>query len=94
MQSLKELGAIVFLVVFYFVAVFFAMAALIPAYYAEQIAFIAAIVAICLFLVLEVTRREEEGMPVALLFMFPFTCIKAGVIWWILRLIGFWEMIR
>ncbi len=74
----------------YFVVVYFTTAALFPAL-ALQAGLLAVILAMSAYLFLRATGNTETGIPVGLLIMLPFSCLVAGVIWWLLRLLGFWE---
>jgi hypothetical protein len=53
---------------------------------------VAVIFALLVYRFLEITAGNEEGLPFGLLLLLPFVCITAGVIWWIMRLLGFWEI--
>jgi hypothetical protein len=86
-QPLKEISLLALLAVFYFASVYFAVAALAPPL-ALQVSFIAAVGAMIIYLLLVVTRRDEPGMPLALVILTPVICIAAGIAWWILRLLG------
>lgn len=48
--------------------------------------------AIVLYFFLVVIRRDEPGLPLALLILAPVICLAAGVAWWLLRLLGLWEI--
>jgi hypothetical protein len=82
---------IALLALFYFASVYFAVAALIPAL-ALQVALVAVIVAMIGYRILGMTGNDKPGLPLALLILAPVSCIAAGVIWWVIRLLGFWEI--
>ena len=88
MQPIKEFGFLVLLAAFYFASVYFAVAALAPAY-ALQFGLIAAMTAMIVYAFL-VALRRDEGLAFGLLILLPVICITAGVAWWLLRLMGFW----
>lgn len=74
----------------YFVSIYFAVSALFPTY-ALGCGLLAAMFSLGVYLVLFATRRDEPGMPLALLILFPFICITAGALWWLLRWVGLWR---
>ncbi len=90
MRFSKDVIVPILLATFYFLAVYFAVAALIPAI-ALQAGLVAVIIAMLAYLFLRVTSSDEAGMPMGLLILSPVICLTAGVIWWVLRLIGFWR---
>lgn len=75
---------------FYFVSVYFALSALTPGLLAFQIALVAVLVAMLIFLFLDLTETAEGGLPLGVLLFFPIICIVAGMAWWLLRLLGLW----
>ena len=87
MGFLKDSALVLFIAAFWGGAVYFATAALIPglAYPAALLAVIGAMLAL---LFLRQTQRDQAGLPVGLLLLFPFVCVTAGVIWWLMRLLG------
>ncbi len=87
MKILKELipAAIAF---FYFFSIYFAVSALLPGL-ALQCGSVAMLFSLLAYRVLQITGNETEGLPVGLLMLLPISCIAAGIIWWILRLLGF-----
>lgn len=89
----KDAVLIFGLAAFWFGGVYFAVAALFPAF-ALQVALIAMIFALVGYLFLQATNSHERGLPVALLFLFPIICITAGIAWWILRLLGVGPLTR
>lgn len=91
MRSLKDLGTIIFITVFYFCGVTFAVAALVPEL-AVQAGLIAAMLSMIAYIILVVIGRDEPGLPLGLLMLLPIICITAGIIWWMLRLLGLWEV--
>lgn len=93
MNALIDISAIILLAVIYVAAVYFAVAALAPAL-AYPAGLLAAMVAVLVYILLVILRHEERGLPVALLFLMPIVCVAAGVLWWLLRLLGLWEPIR
>lgn len=90
-RHLQDLGLALFLTVWYFVAVYFAVAALLPAL-ALHVAFWSVALALLIYLVMVLTERDTSGPAVVLLFALPLLCIFVGVIWWGMRLLGFWEV--
>lgn len=94
MRSLRELVVPLLLAAGYFSVVSFATAAFFPAL-AWRVGFIAAFVAVAVYFVLVLIEREEEGMLAILLHLaIPALCLAAGVIWWVMKLTGFWDAIR
>ena len=91
MQPIKEFGLLALLAAFYFFSVFFAVAALAPSL-ALASSFIAAMPAMGVYLILTLTRRDEPGLPLGLLILAPIICIAAGVLWWVLQLLGLWRV--
>lgn len=92
MKYLEEFSLIALLALFYFISVYFAVAALVPAL-AIQAALVAVIVAMVGHRILGMIGRDKPGLPLALLLLAPVSCIAAGIIWWIMRLLGFWEIL-
>jgi hypothetical protein len=92
-RHLKEISLLALLAAFYLGSVYFAVSALVPAL-ALQAAFIAAMGAIAVYFILVLIRRDEPGIPLALLILAPIICLTAGVAWWLLRLLGLWEIRR
>jgi hypothetical protein len=91
MRFLKEFSLRALLALFYFASVYFAIAALAPAF-ALQAGLIAAMIAMITYLLLVLTGRDDEGMPMGLLILLPVTCVAAGLAWWLLRLLGLWTI--
>ena len=91
MKYLEEFSLITLLTLFYFASVYFAVAALIPAL-ALQVALVAVIVAMIGYRILGMTGNDKPGLPLALRILAPVSCIAAGVIWWVIRLLRFWEI--
>jgi Na+/melibiose symporter-like transporter len=89
-ESLKDLGLLALLATLYFTATYFAVAALAPTL-ATDAAFLAGGMAMVIYLVLFFTRMDRPGLPLALAILLPVICVAAGVIWWVMRLLGFWE---
>lgn len=87
MYLLKTAALIIGIAVFYFVAVYFAVAALAPGL-AWQAALLAVIGAMLLYRFLGLTGSDEAGLPLGLLLLAPIICVAAGSIWWLLRLLG------
>ena len=75
----------------YFLSVSFAVAALIPSL-AVQAGLIAAILAVAAYMVLVLVGQEEHGRPLGILLFAPAIFVTAGVVWWVLRLLGVWEI--
>jgi hypothetical protein len=90
-KYLQELSLIALLALFYFPSVYFAVAALVPAL-ALQAALVAVIVAMVGYRLLAMTGNDKPGLPLALLILLPTSCLAAGIIWWIIRSLGFWEI--
>lgn len=88
MRYLKEFSLVVLLALFYFTSVYFAIAALFPAF-ALQAGLIAAMVVMVIYLILVLSQRDE-GILMGLLITIPIICITAGVAWWLLRILGLW----
>ncbi|NJO00073.1 MAG: hypothetical protein HC875_41150 [Anaerolineales bacterium] len=80
----------ILLAIIYFTVVYFAVMALIPGL-ALQAGLLAIILAMSAYLFLRATGSDETGIPIGILIMLPFTCFVAGVIWWLMRWVGFWE---
>lgn len=74
---------------FYFCGVYFAVAALEPRL-AWSAAWFAVLLAMLIYLFLDATKRSEEGLAMALFYVLPFTCVVAGLFWWLLRLLKIW----
>ena len=86
-RSLRVVAAIVIL---YFGSLYFAASALLPDF-ALQIALVGLIIGLAAYQYLLNTRGERPSLAYAvLLYGVPFACVFAGVIWWLLRLLGFW----
>ncbi|MCQ3972360.1 MAG: hypothetical protein DPW09_02810 [Anaerolineae bacterium] len=80
----------ILLAIVYFSIVYFAVAALVPGI-ALQAGLLAIILAMSAYLFLRATGSDETGVLIGILITLPFTCFAAGVIWWIMRLLGFWR---
>ncbi len=91
MKYLQEFSLIALLALFYFASVYFAVAALVPAL-ALPVALVAVILAMIGYRILDARSNDKSGLPLAMLFLAPASCIAAGAIWWIIRLLGFWEI--
>jgi hypothetical protein len=89
-RHLKELALLVFIAAFYFGSVYFAVAALFPTL-ALQAAFLAAMGAVVIYLILILIERDRS-IFFGLLVLLPVTCLTAGVAWWLLRLLGLWTV--
>lgn len=88
MRHLQDFALAAALAAIYFVSVYFAIAALyLP--WALPAGLIAAMLALLIYLVLVLTERDT-AFVVALLFALSTSCIAAGMIWWVLRLLGLW----
>jgi len=90
-RNLEDLGIALYLTGSYFGAVYFAVAALLPSL-AIHAAALAVAVALALYLLLIIAKADKPSLPFALLLMMPFICLFIGVIWWAMRLLGFWEI--
>ena len=75
----------------YFLSVSFAVAALVPSL-AVQAGLIAAILAVIAYMILVLIGQEEHGRPLGILLFAPAIFVTAGVLWWIMRLLGLWEV--
>ena len=75
----------------YFLSVSFAVAALTPSL-AIQAGIIAAILAVAAYMILVLVGQEEHGRPLGLLLFAPATLVMAGALWWIMRLLGLWQV--
>lgn len=92
-KELNWLAFLMLLAAIYFTSIFFAVAALAPGY-ALRAAFIAAMLATVFYLFLFFLGLDEEGLPLGPLLLLPVVIITAGVLWWTLRLLEFWQPIR
>lgn len=90
-KHLQVLITIVGIAAAYFGAVYFAAAALLPEL-ALTAALLAMILSLLAYRLLGITGDDEEGLPYGLLFLMPFVCIMAGMIWWIIRWLGLWQI--
>jgi hypothetical protein len=90
MRHLKELALLVFIATFYFGSVYFAFAALFPTL-ALQAAFLAAMGAVLIYLILILIERDRSIL-FGLLLLLPIICLTAGAAWWLLRLVGLWPV--
>ena len=90
-RHLQDLGIALSLTVWYFVAVYFSVAGLLP-----NLAIHAAVwavgFALLVYLMMVLAESDKPGLPLFLLFALPFVCVFAGVIWWGMRLLGFWTV--
>ena len=75
----------------YFLTVVFAVAALAPSL-AVTLGLIAAFIADVIYLVLVLAGQEEHGKTLGVLLFFPVVFVTAGVLWWIMRLLGLWKV--
>jgi hypothetical protein len=78
------------LAAWYFVSVYFAVAALWPPW-AYPAGLIATILVMIVHQILAHTRRNTP-FALALLAVIPTSCIAAGIIWWILRWLDLWVL--
>ena len=90
MRDLKEIGLLGFIAVFYFIGFAFAVEALVPGF-GIQVGLLAAMAAIAVRLVLILTDRTEPSVWFVVFMGIPLSCMLAGVIWWVLRLLGIWQ---
>ena len=74
-----------------FVTAYFAVAALFPVF-ALQAGLIAAMGAVIWYLFLFITENDRGGLPLGCMIIMPVIYAAAGLIWWILRLIGLWPL--
>ncbi len=91
MRHLKEFALILIIALAWFAGVFFAVAALSPGL-AYPVALLVTVGAMGAYIFLSITGSDREGLPVGLLLLFPFVCLVAGILWWILRLVGLWRI--
>jgi hypothetical protein len=90
-KNLNQASLIILLAVFYFAGVYFAVSALVPAL-AFQTALVAVIGAMVTYRILGITGSDRPGAPLAILILTPIVCVAAGLVWWVMRLLGFWEI--
>jgi hypothetical protein len=87
-----RLYRILLLALFYFVSVFFAISALAPP--------LAVLLSMLAYLLLDaiqpekIGKTEKAGLLFALLLVLPFSCLFAGLIWWVMRGLGLWTPLR
>ncbi|NJN97313.1 MAG: hypothetical protein HC875_26135 [Anaerolineales bacterium] len=91
MKYLEEFSLIALIALFYFASVYFAVAALVLIL-ALPVALVAVIVGMIGYRILDARGNNKPDLLLAVLFLAPTSCIAAGVIWWIVRLLGFWEV--
>lgn len=91
MKNLNQASLIILLAVFYFAGVYFAVSALVPAL-AFQAALVAVIGTMIAYRILGLTGSDKPGAPLAILILTPVICVAAGIVWWVIRLLGFWEI--
>lgn len=84
---------IVLVAAFYFVSVYMAVLALEPTL-AVPAGWFAVLLARLAYLGLDAIAKNEEGMLFGIFYLLPFSCLAAGLLWWILRLLGFWMPLR
>ncbi len=84
---------IIVIAAFYFGSVYFAVSALDPLL-AAPIAWLAVLLAMLTYLFFDAVQKEEVGLPYGLLYLLPFICLAAGIIWWVMRLLGVWLPLR
>lgn len=84
---------ILLLAIFYFVSVYFAIAALVPTL-AVTAAWFAVLLAMLTYLLLDAIQTERTGILWAFLLVLPFSCLFAGVVWWLMRGVGLWTPLR
>ncbi len=90
-RHLQDLGIGLFLTIWYFAAVYFAVEALLPAL-AVHVAFWSVVLALMIYLGMVLTESDKPGMPLFLLFTLPLICVFVGILWWGMRLLGFWQV--
>jgi hypothetical protein len=90
MKPQEEILLIIGLAILWFGAALFAVAALIPSW-----AFPASLLAVAIvtltYKILDATDNLTVGLVVTLFFI-PLICIAAGIIWWVMRLLGVLEI--
>ncbi len=87
---MRDVRVIALVGVLYFGSVYFAAEALVPSY-ALEIALVSFIFGLSAYQYLIITIGDEPSLPFAMLLMLPFLCVFAGILWWLMRLLGFWE---
>ena len=71
----------------YFGSVYFAAAALVPAF-ALQVALASLIFGLSAYQYLIIMMGDKPSAPFGLLLSLPFMCIALGIVWWVMRLLG------
>lgn len=74
---------------FYFISVFFAVTALEPTL-AVPFAWFAVLLAMLVYLLVDTIGMEKAGLLLAMLIALPFSCLVAGLVWWLMRWTGLW----
>jgi len=87
MKDLEDIAIIMFIAAAYLASVYFAEAALAPLW-AYQAGLVAMIVALVVYRWLDAAGMSRSGLPMGLLLFMPVICVGAGIIWWVLRLLG------
>ena len=90
---MRKLRIIATVAILYFGSFYFAASALLPDL-ALQITLVGLIIGMTGFQYLLNTRGDRPSLAYAvLIYAIPVACLFAGMIWWVLRLVGFWEWI-
>lgn len=90
MRYLRILLYILALAAAYFASAYFAVAALMPEW-AYPAGLIAMLLALLAYRLLTAIGQDESGPLMGLLIVLPGVCAAAGIVWWIARLLGFWD---
>jgi hypothetical protein len=90
-QHLKEFGDVLYITLAYFISVYFAVSALWPPL-AIHAAYAAAALALLGYFFLVIINQAEEGSLLGLCALSPFTILLIGVLWWLMRFVGLWNI--
>ena len=86
MKPYQEILLIISLAILWFVAAFFAVAALVPPW-GLAAGLTAVITLAVIYRIFDAIGRVSVGLLVTLVFI-PLICIAAGIVWWGMRLAG------
>ena len=87
MKDLEDIAITIFIAAAYLVSVYFAVAALTPAW-AYRAGLVAMITALVIYRLLDAAGMSRSGLPMGLLLFMPVVCVGTGILWWVLRLLG------
>lgn len=97
-RELTNLVEVVSLALFWLGGVSAAIVAVWPFGEATKTALLIAVpatmIAVVIYILLLITRKDREGLPIFLLFAFPFVCVVFSAPWWIFRALGLWPPTR